>query len=165
MVMKKALLWTLAVCDNTLCLVYQRVTGPTYPMRGKAVDLADTEIAFRLLRTHESTHDCEIKIDAPSSTIEGYMEYKRYPTQDALSKVPMVRQGDALVGYLPKQLSSGKLQYKVFLNIKWERGLIFWGRSHRHPVQGSGPCLAADLPYHCDLHCFTPLYADRIRSL
>ncbi|NOR15279.1 MAG: hypothetical protein GQ544_06220 [Candidatus Aminicenantes bacterium] len=112
--MKKVLLWTLAVVITLFVLVYQRVTGPTYAMRGKVV-LAGTEIAFELLRTHNSTHDCEIKIESPSPAIEGYIEYKRYPTQDALSKIPMTRQGDALVGLLPKQLSSGKLQYKVFL--------------------------------------------------
>ena len=112
--MKKAMLWTLAVLITLFVLVYQRVTGPTYPMRGKAV-LSGTEIGFRLLRTHESTQDCEIRITAPSSGLEGYMEYKRYPTQDALTKVSMTRQGDDLVGHLPKQLSSGKLQYKVFV--------------------------------------------------
>jgi hypothetical protein len=118
--MKKVVLWTLAVVITLITLIYQRVTGPTYPMRGK-VDLGGHEIAFELLRTHETTHDCEIRIEVPSSDIQGSIEWKRYPTQDALSQLPMTYNDNALVAYLPKQLSSGKLQYQVFLSYQNER--------------------------------------------
>ena len=76
--MKKVLLWGLAVVITLFVLVYQRITGPTYPMKDK-VNLAGTEIAFELLRTHETTHDCEIRIEVPVPDIAGYIEYKRYP--------------------------------------------------------------------------------------
>lgn len=118
--MKKVLLWTLAVVITLITLVYQRVTGPTYPMRGK-VELGGHEIAFELLRTHETTHDFEFKIEVPDPEIDGYLEWKRYPTQDALSQLPMTRSGDILVASLPKQPTSGKLQYKVFLSYQSQK--------------------------------------------
>lgn len=117
--MKKALLWFLAVMITLFTLVYQRLTGPTYPLSGKST-IGGTEISYELLRTHVTTDDCEVSVPAENPNLEGYVIYKRYKTADAYTQLPMEKKGNMLVAYLPKQPSAGKLAYKVFLVYQGE---------------------------------------------
>jgi hypothetical protein len=112
--MKKAGLWILAFLLTISAAVYQRMTGPTYPVRGKSV-INSTEIKYRLLRTHEIGPNCKISVKVPNMAIKGSLLYKRYPTDDPWEKIPMQRQGDLISANLPQQPSSGKLAYKVYL--------------------------------------------------
>lgn len=113
--MKKAALWILAFLITVTAAVYQRLTGPTYPLRGKSL-IDSTEISFRLPRSHEIGPDCAISVKVPNTDVQGYLLYKRYPTDDPWGKIPMFRQDDHLAGNLPQQPSSGKLAYRVFLS-------------------------------------------------
>ena len=117
--MKKIGLWILAFLLTITAAVYQRMTGPTYPIRGKSV-INGTEIKYRLLRTHEIGPNCEISVKVPNKDIEGYLLYKRYPTDDDWEKIPMSRQEDLLSANLPQQPSSGKLAYRVLLSSEKE---------------------------------------------
>jgi hypothetical protein len=111
--MKKSLFWFLAVVITLGSAVYQRMTGPTHPLRGKAV-VAGTEVKFKLPRSAETVRDAEVALPAPAP-LEGYLDYTRYKSEDSWTRMPMVRKGEDLVGYLPKQPASGKLAYKVSL--------------------------------------------------
>jgi hypothetical protein len=112
--MKRAGLWILAFFLTLSAAVYQRLTGPTYPIRGKSV-INGTVIKYRLIRTHEIGPNCEISVEVPDKAIEGYLLYKRYPTDDPWEQIPLSRKGDLLSANLPQQPSSGKLAYKVYL--------------------------------------------------
>ncbi len=112
--MKKSVLWILSFLITAFILVYQRTTGPTYPLRGNAT-LGDIEISYKLLRSHETTQDYEINITTKSPDITGYVLYKRFNTQDALIRKPLQREKDSLISFLPKQPSAGKLEYRVIL--------------------------------------------------
>jgi len=111
--MKKFLFWFLAVVITLGSAVYQRMTGPTHSLRGKVV-VEGTEINYRLPRSAETVRDAEVAVPAPAP-LEGYLDYKRYKTEDAWMRVPLVREGENLVGHLPKQPAAGKLAYKVSL--------------------------------------------------
>ncbi|MCJ7680421.1 MAG: hypothetical protein MUP70_06840 [Candidatus Aminicenantes bacterium] len=113
--MKKFLLWFLAFIITAGAAVYQRMTGPTYPLRGMK-DIAGTEINFRLPRTHETAKDCMVKFTAADPAIEGFLLYKRFNTDDDWIQVPMVRSDDSLTGALPFQPPAGKLEYRVVLS-------------------------------------------------
>ncbi len=63
--MKKALFWTLAVVITLGSAVYQRMTGPTYPLRGKAA-VAGTEVRYELPRSAETVRDAEVAVPAPA---------------------------------------------------------------------------------------------------
>jgi hypothetical protein len=112
---KRVVLWGLAVVVTVAALIYQRVTGPTYEFSGKML-LAGTEIKFRLPRSHEITSDCEIAIKVDNPEIVGRLLYKRFKTSDPWTEIPLSRQGELLVGDLPKQPMAGKLAYRVFLS-------------------------------------------------
>ena len=111
--MKKSLFWFLAVAITLGSAVYQQMTGPTHPLRGKAV-VDGTEVKYKLPRSAETTGDAEVAVPAPAP-LQGYLEYKRFKTEDAWARVPLAREGDRLVGSLPKQPTAGKLAYKVSL--------------------------------------------------
>jgi hypothetical protein len=113
--MKKALYWILAFILTAASAVYQRMTGPTYPVRGKAA-LPSGEVGFKLPRSAEITSDCEVSLVVPGPEVEGRLLYRRFRTDDAWSEAPMTRQSDKLVGWLPKQPMAGKLSYKINLS-------------------------------------------------
>ena len=118
--MKKFLLWFLAFLATIFILVYQRMTGPTYPMSGK-ITMAETEVSFKLPRSHVVTSDCEVSVSVLHSEIHGTLIYKRFKTQDVLTEQPMQRREETLVGYLPKQPAAGKLEYRVILSNQQEK--------------------------------------------
>ena len=113
--MKKSLVWTLAIVITLAPAVYQRMTGPTYPMRGKTM-VGDEKVAFKLLRTQDSTADCEVGVAVKSPDISGLLEYKRYKTADNWTRLPMERKEGRLTAFLPKQPPAGKLAYRALLS-------------------------------------------------
>jgi len=115
--MKKFFLWLLAVVITLASAFYQRLTGPTYPLRGRAA-LAASEIKYKLPRNHEITSDCEVAVTVPSPEVTGRVVYKRFKTADSWTEVPLAREEDRLVGRLPRQPMAGKLAYQVFLSFQ-----------------------------------------------
>lgn len=99
--------------------LYQRMTGPTHPLRGTAV-LNGTEIAYRIERDPETTSDYELRINIPHREITGTILYKRHKTDDPWIQTAMTREEDVLVGRLPKQPAAGKLEFKVSLASQGE---------------------------------------------
>ena len=117
--MKKVALWILAFLITATTAVYQRRTGPTYPINGKTT-ISETQIRYELLRTHETGKDCPVQIEVQNPEIKGTVLYRRHKTSDPWSYIPMERQENMLVGALPHQPAAGKLQYRVVLSYQGE---------------------------------------------
>ncbi len=103
-----ALLLTLASA------VWQRRSGPTYPVRGR-VSLGGNTVDVKLTRTHGGPGDQPVRVAAPDAGVSGAVAYRRYPTSDRWTVLPMARAGDDLVAALPHQPPAGKLEYQVRL--------------------------------------------------
>jgi len=115
--MKKFLLWILAILITLGSAVYQRVTGPTYPDGGR-VSFLGQEIKFKLPRSAENTEPCQVIINLPeslSSKVQGYLEFKRHKTPGPWNILAMKPENNRVIGYLPKQPASGKLEYLIHL--------------------------------------------------
>jgi hypothetical protein len=112
--MKKILFWFLAFVITATSAVYQRMTGPTYPVRGKAA-LASGEVSFKLPRSAEITSDCKVALEIPDPEVGGRLFYRRFKTNDPWTETVMIREQNRLVGLLPKQPMAGKLVYRVVL--------------------------------------------------
>lgn len=110
----KILLWIVAFIITLSSAIYQRMTGPTYPVRGETV-VNDQKISYKLLRSEVVTKDAAIKLNVPDTTITGYITFRRYRSFDSWSIVPLQRQGEMLVGFLPKQPAAGKIVYLIYL--------------------------------------------------
>jgi hypothetical protein len=111
--MRKGLFWLLAFVITLGAALYQRMTGPTYDLRGKA-DIGGIEVAYRLPRSAETIGDAEVAVPVPPQ-VKGWLDWKRFKTDDDWIRVPLVRDEGRLVGSLPAQPAAGKLAYKVFL--------------------------------------------------
>lgn len=108
------LLWTLAFLIVAAAAVYQRMTGPTYPVRGTAA-LGASEVRYRLLTSSDAPGDQEIRLAVPDSRVQGYIRLRRTPSHDPWRELPLIRQDDFLVAQIPHQPPAGKVMYQVFL--------------------------------------------------
>ena len=112
---RPAVQWTLAILITLASAVWQRVSGPTYPIRG-TVDLAGQEISMKLIRSHGGPGDQPVAVAVPDQAVRGDVVWRRFPTGDPWQVLPMARQGDELQAALPHQPPAGKLEYQVRLS-------------------------------------------------
>lgn len=100
--------------------VYQRVTGPTYPLDGQ-VKFAGEVINFEFGRSHDAGVPQKVEINIDSDNIEGFLVWKRYKTDDSLTYVKLKRKAGNLTAELPGQPPAGKLRYYVKLQDSNEK--------------------------------------------
>jgi hypothetical protein len=106
--------WILAVFITLTAAVYQHMTGPTHPLRGKA-DFAGQSISYRLLRSHD-TGDLPVILSLPDTSVKATLIYKRFKTSDSWTESPMIFAGGQAAGFLPHQPPAGKLEYYLRLS-------------------------------------------------
>lgn len=116
---RSSVLWTLAIILTLVSAVWQRMSGPSYPVRFKH-DLAGVQVSGKLLRTHSITGDLPVTIRLPEGAadaagVEGVVTWRRYPTGDAWERLPLAYADGALRASLPKQGMAGKVEYWVQL--------------------------------------------------
>ena len=117
------LLWVIAFFITVGSAVYQRVTGPTYPVSGHAL-FGGQEIPFRLDRSHGGETDATVGLLIRDTTMSGVVEWRRFGTSDAWTTVRMHRSGDSLVAPLPHQPPAAKLVYRVVLSTGTVDGIV-----------------------------------------
>jgi hypothetical protein len=111
---KSVLLWLIAFVLTLFTAIYQRMTGPTYPVSGE-VTFAGEQIDYKLPRSHGGEGDHQIEIEIKDESIKGELIWKRYKTNDEWSSIEMTRQGQNLVASLPHQPPAGKLIYHIII--------------------------------------------------
>jgi hypothetical protein len=104
-------------------LVYQRVTGPTYPLSGD-VTLNGKEIHYKLDRAHPGATNHIVKIETGNEAITGVVGWKRHNTADDWTRVPMAYNNGILSAELPAQPWAGKLDYNITLQEGIESVMI-----------------------------------------
>jgi hypothetical protein len=111
---KSILLWVGAFVFMAVIAIYQKTTGPTYPVRGK-VELAGETIKYKLLRTYETGADAPVRIAVSDTAVRGEYKFRRFRSHDTWTVAPLVREGGDLVAYLPQQPAAGKVMYEISL--------------------------------------------------
>jgi len=114
MTSRSLLLWSVASVITLASAVYQRVTGPTYPLRA-SVTIGSETFTFRLIRSQENPRDAEISVPVPNRGISGYYEFRRQLSDDPWDRRPLARRGESLIGWIPSQPAASKVQYRIFL--------------------------------------------------
>ncbi len=115
---KKPVFWILAVLISLAAMVYQRLTGPTYPM-DCTITYSDVEYDFNLPRSHDGDTDCPLELDLPEP-IEGKVIWRRFPTEDPWDTIVLVRSEGVLTASLPHQPPAGKVEYLLTLTDNGE---------------------------------------------
>lgn len=116
-------IWILAIVMTLASAVYQRLTGPTYPVEGET-EVAGSSISYDLLRSHGGPGDQPVTLSVPDKTVSGTLVWRRYKTDDRWTRQDLVRIDDNLSGTLPHQPPAGKLEYHVELTKDGETLMI-----------------------------------------
>ncbi|MCF8234279.1 MAG: hypothetical protein K9G67_05040 [Bacteroidales bacterium] len=112
---KSIIWWVVSVLLMIVFVVYQRMTGPTYPVSG-SITITNQPIQYKLLRTHETTADAPVRIIVKDRSLEGQLLYRLTPSYDTTyTEVGMKRSGDTLYAYIPQQTAAGKIAYTILL--------------------------------------------------
>jgi len=111
---KNIILWAVAFLITASSAIYQRLTGPTYPITGKT-KISNSEIKYKLDRSHGGEGDHIISIEVPNKDIKGNLVWKRFKSHDQWENQEMVYRDGKLVGILPHQPPAGKIIYHVEL--------------------------------------------------
>lgn len=121
--MRTFLLWILTIVIALSTMVYQRMTGPTYPKKVD-IELNNQKYNLALLRSNEIGTPCEIIVEIENNAVSGVLHFKRYNTSDEWQVVDMQRKTinkkaffgkgkeiSVLYGTLPEQPAAGKVEY------------------------------------------------------
>lgn len=108
------MLWVAAFVVTVMLAVFQRMTGPSYPMRGETELSSSETISYRLPRSDQGRGMLEVGIPAPSSGAAVTLEWRRYPTDEPFQRLEMVPDGAGRVAAtIPQQPPAGKVEYRI----------------------------------------------------
>ena len=133
-------LWLLAVVLTLSAAVWQRWSGPTYPVRVQT-QVGQWQLSGKLLRTHDTSRDLPVSLTArmggdigatrgagspTEDSLAGAVLWRRFPTADPWMTVPLqMLQTPApapsapeveLGARLPRQPPAGKVEYSLLLH-------------------------------------------------
>ncbi|MCX7861492.1 MAG: hypothetical protein N2449_00670 [Bacteroidales bacterium] len=109
---KNILFWIIAAIITMAAAVFQRLTGPTYPIKGEIL-LQNKTIRFKLPRSIEIGSQTQITVPI----VDGYsafIAFKRYKTSDSLIIEPMKLINEHYSYQLPDLPPAGKYAYNIF---------------------------------------------------
>jgi hypothetical protein len=109
-----ALLWVVALVATVAMAAYQRLTGPTHPVRVRA-EIGGAPISGKLPRSHGGEGGAIVSLVVPDPAVTGEMAWHRFPTDEAWIETPLKRLGEELAAELPHQPAAGKLEYSLRL--------------------------------------------------
>lgn len=113
--LKSILFWVLSLLLMLSVSVYQRLTGPTKPMRGKAL-IGSTSVSYKLIRTWGEDSGAKVVLNVPDKNLSGQYIYKRFKSHDDWDTLQMTRDSDLLVAILPQLPPAGKMMYHIVLS-------------------------------------------------
>lgn len=131
---RAALIWILAAAITISAAVYQRLVGPTRPVRGVA-EVGGETYRYRFKRSHPAPASYRVEIPSSMPTLgemlrsqrsetagpamdpalRGILMQRRYKTSDPWTFTAMRREGEKLVGEIPVEPPGGKVAYRVHL--------------------------------------------------
>jgi hypothetical protein len=112
---KKAsrVLWALAFLLTLVLAIYQRLSGPTHPVRGKQA-VAGAELKYKFYRSWTSHQPLPVRV-AGNGIAALRLHYRRYPLIEGeeWSVAQMVTKDGVFQAFVPGQPAAGKVAYKV----------------------------------------------------
>ena len=108
------LLWAAAVGIMFYAAQFQERTGPTKEFKG-SFSFVGEEISYGLVRSGNTDAEAPVIVPDPGSGLTGQVFFKRYPTSDPFTPIPMESVAGDLQALLPTQPAAGKLEYYVVL--------------------------------------------------
>lgn len=117
------LLWVIAVLIAGISMIYQKRTGPTYPLAGE-FRIGNQNVPYALSRSHGGEDDHRVKLPAMGLDLSGQLEWRRYQDTGEWRVEPLNLQNDTLFADLPHQPAAGKLEYRLRVATNSETRLV-----------------------------------------
>jgi len=127
---KKILLWVLALVIMLGARVYQKRTGPTYPKR-TSITLNENEYKLKLLRSHGGDDDATIVLNIDDANVNAKLFYKNYPPKadenwiENNFKHEKLDDENVMTSKLPHQPPAGKFLYYIELENSGKYQYLF----------------------------------------
>lgn len=109
--------WVVAIMITLAALVYQKVTGPTYPARVSA-QLNGVTYKLSLPRSNDGRPNCPIKLNISDTSVQGTVLFRKYPGNGDWQSLAMLHQDGKLTALLPPLPEAGKFEYHIKLATK-----------------------------------------------
>jgi hypothetical protein len=137
---KSIVLWIVAIVLSLLIGIFQRMTGPTHPVRGSEV-FDGNSIQYRLLRSYTAFENLPVSIKVSSAGVKAFLAYKRYKTSDKWTETEMKRNGDHLEAHIPGQPEAGKVEYTIRIQMNGRHDMLNHGKSIVARFRGKVPAI------------------------
>jgi len=125
---KSILLWGLAFLFTVAIIFYQRLTGPTYPVKGSETINGHT-VKYKFLRSHTAFEELPVTVEVQGSDLKGFIKFRRYKSGDEWTEKELKKEGDNLTAMIPGLQSAGKTEYLVELQAGGRSVVLNKGRS------------------------------------
>ena len=111
---KSVWLWLLSLLLTIVLAVYQRLSGPTYPVRGTET-LAGAKVSYKFYRSWTSGRELPVQVTSSGDNNSAQLYYRRYPLikDENWSVSSMVKNGHIYTAAIPTKAPAGKVIYKV----------------------------------------------------
>ncbi|MCF8229566.1 MAG: hypothetical protein K9G58_02320 [Bacteroidales bacterium] len=109
---RSVLLWILSFLLMAVFAIYQRMTGPTYPVNSSAT-IEGVALDYHFPRSQDSDEDAMVEVETKDPDIKGTFHFRRYKSHDKWTTIPMERVDGKLRASIPRQPAAGKVMYKV----------------------------------------------------
>lgn len=109
--MRLTIIWVISMVFTLTVVVYQRITGPTYP-----VSIASNDLKFKLPRSSSVDTDCKVVIPGNEMFDKASVLWKYFPGDYGFDTLPLSLNGDNWEAVLPVQPPAGKLLYYIQLS-------------------------------------------------
>ncbi len=111
---KSISLWIISIIIMVFVVVYQKTTGPTYPVKGE-INIEGIEVDYSLPTSNDGEYTKLVYLIDESKSITGTYKIRRFKSHDEWSNFELIRSGDTLYFEIPHQPAAGKVMYHVFL--------------------------------------------------
>lgn len=120
--MKNFFIWLIAIIITLTAVVYQRMTGPTNPVK-TSFNVESTHYSAKFPRSLETlvglnnldkdgkTSQLKVEFEPSQSDISLFVLYRRYPGDDSLTTIEAVYNNGAYIVEMPSQPPAGKIIY------------------------------------------------------
>lgn len=112
--MRKLFVWTLAILLTVGASIYQRQSGPTYPLKISGIP-GDENYKMQLIRSASIGDGTFVKIPISEAFDSAVICFHKYPTNIKSEIKPFQKDTESWKVVLPDQPPAGKLQYYVIL--------------------------------------------------
>ncbi len=111
---KTVLIYIIALVITLAAVVFQRMTGPTYPYK-ETITLNGVSYKIKLPRSLDTKDKSPIQISLPSKNIQGQVQYRIYPSDIPFMVNTLKTSAQGLEFALPVQNAAGKIEYRIIL--------------------------------------------------